>query len=194
MTRRLSLAAAALSAALMLFGCSSKNELAVNSKESGGSNALKVTSPAFADGGAIPERYTADGMNVSPPLHWSKGPGGTKEYVVIVEDADARMPLVKKARPAINWFIYKIPADVTELPEAVSRYTTYWQGKNYLLESGYAGPNPPPGKLHHYYFEVFALDADEDWPAGADRDTILGTLREHVLSKGTLVGTYRAEK
>jgi len=193
MTRRLSLAAV-LSAVLVLCGCSAKNELAVNSDHSGGSNALKVTSPAFADGGAIPERYTADGMNLSPPLHWSKGPNGTKEFALIVEDADAKMPLVKKVRPAVNWFIYKIPADVTELPEGVSRYTTFWQGKNYLLETGYAGPNPPPGKLHHYYFEVFALDSDEDPPAGADRDTILGKFKGHVLSKGVLVGTYQAEK
>ena len=32
-----------------------------------GSAALTLTSPAFADGGRLPERFTADGAGVSPP-------------------------------------------------------------------------------------------------------------------------------
>ena len=179
---------------LVLCGCSAKNKLAINSDLTGGLYGIKVTSPAFVDGGAIPERYTADGMDLSPPLKWSKGTNLTKEFAPIIEDADAKMPHDKKGRPAVHWFLYKIPADVTELPEGVSRNTTFLQGKNYLGETGYAGPQPPPGKLHHYHVQVFALDTEQDWPAGADRDTIRGMMKGHVLSKGELVGTYQAEK
>ncbi|TIQ02755.1 MAG: YbhB/YbcL family Raf kinase inhibitor-like protein, partial [Mesorhizobium sp.] len=39
---------------------------------------LTLISPAFPAGGTIPERYTRDGQNVSPPLKWSGIPHGTK--------------------------------------------------------------------------------------------------------------------
>ena len=182
------------SLAVVICGCSAKSKLAINSDLTGGLYAIKVTSSAFTDGSPIPERYTADGMDLSPPLKWTKGPNLTKEFAIIVEDADAKRSGDKKGRPAVHWFVYKIPADVTELPEGVSRTTTFLQGKNSLGETGYAGPQPPPGKLHHYHFQVFALDTEQDWPAGADRDTIRGMLKGHVLSKGELVGTYQAEK
>jgi Raf kinase inhibitor-like YbhB/YbcL family protein len=174
-------------------GCgSAANKLAMNSDLTGGLYGLSVTSTAFANNSPIPERYTADGMDISPPLKWGKGPNLTKEFALIVEDADARGA---KGRPACHWMVYKIPADVTELPEAASRNLLYPQGKSYLGESGYAGPNPPRGgKPHRYYFQVFALDTEQDWPPGADRDTIRQMFKGHVLSKGMLIGTYQAEK
>jgi phosphatidylethanolamine-binding protein (PEBP) family uncharacterized protein len=45
---------------------------------------LTLSSPAFSDGGAIPERYTRDGQNVSPPLKWSGVPGGAKSLILVV--------------------------------------------------------------------------------------------------------------
>src|SRR5438309_824420 len=41
---------------------------------------ISVESSAFADGGMIPVKYTADGENVSPPLAWSAGPRQTISY------------------------------------------------------------------------------------------------------------------
>ena len=32
---------------------------------------LRLTSPAFPEGGAIPPRYTADDAGISPPLDWA---------------------------------------------------------------------------------------------------------------------------
>jgi Raf kinase inhibitor-like YbhB/YbcL family protein len=185
-----------VSAALSVVGCgSSANKLAINSDLTGGLYGLMVSSPAFQNNGPIPARYTADGMDVSPPLKWGKGPNLTKEFAIIVEDADAKQPGDKKGRPAIHWMVYRVPADVTELPEAASRNMTFAQGKNYEGDSGYAGPNPPPGsKPHRYYFQVFALDTEQEWPDNADRETIRSTFKGHVLSKGMLVGTYQAEE
>ena len=39
---------------------------------------LTLTSPAFAEGGEIPPRYTCEGEDVSPPLAWSAPPAGTR--------------------------------------------------------------------------------------------------------------------
>src|SRR5437867_3429960 len=99
---------------LSLAGCSAESKLASNSDLSGGLWGVALHSAAFKHMEAIPEKYTQEGMNLSPPLNWSKGPSLLKEWALIVEDADAKMP---DGRPAAHWMVYKIPASVTELPE-----------------------------------------------------------------------------
>ncbi|MCA1769080.1 MAG: YbhB/YbcL family Raf kinase inhibitor-like protein, partial [Halomonas sp.] len=37
---------------------------------------LRLTSPAFDDGGAIPDRYTGEGDDLSPALAWQDAPAG----------------------------------------------------------------------------------------------------------------------
>ncbi len=53
---------------------------------------IALTSPAFADGARLPERFTADGEGVSPPLVWRDPPAGTARLALIVEDADSPTP------------------------------------------------------------------------------------------------------
>ena len=53
---------------------------------------LKVTSPAFADNGPIPKRYTADGEKLSPPLRWSGVPDTAASLMLFIEDADSPTP------------------------------------------------------------------------------------------------------
>src|SRR5689334_20231196 len=54
-----------------------------------GSSSLELSSPAFANGARLPERFTADGEGVSPPLVWRDPPEGTTSLALIVEDPDA---------------------------------------------------------------------------------------------------------
>ena len=42
-----------------------------------GTESLELASPAFANGARLPERFTADGEGVSPPLVWRDPPAGT---------------------------------------------------------------------------------------------------------------------
>jgi phosphatidylethanolamine-binding protein (PEBP) family uncharacterized protein len=58
---------------------------------------IELTSPAFAPGGRLPIRFTADGEGVSPPLVWADVPAGTASIALIVEDPDA--PSRESARP-----------------------------------------------------------------------------------------------
>ena len=67
------------------------------------------------------------------------------------------------------------------------------QGKNDNGSYGWFGPRPPTGHgLHHYYFQIFALDdllpMDEDTPLKA----LLNALKGHTLAKGEMVATYEA--
>jgi Raf kinase inhibitor-like YbhB/YbcL family protein len=95
--------------------------------------------------------------------------------------------------------LYKIPADATDLPEALPREKTLktpagaaqginsWSADNV----GYRGPKPPPGHAHHYHFKIYALDKPVAAPPGVDKKTLLAEIRDHVLAQGELVGTYQ---
>ena len=51
---------------------------------------------------------------------------------------------------------------------------------------------PPPGHgLHHYHFQVFALNRPLSLRAPIDRDQLVEAMRDHVLAWGELVGTYQ---
>ncbi|MBA7709640.1 hypothetical protein ES703_118562 [subsurface metagenome] len=54
-----------------------------------GKIALSVTSTAFQDGDKIPDNYTCQGQDISPPLAWSEPPEGTQSFALIMDDPDA---------------------------------------------------------------------------------------------------------
>jgi Raf kinase inhibitor-like YbhB/YbcL family protein len=136
----------------------------------------------------IPKQYTADGENVSPPLSWSRGPTDTREYVLIVEDADSG-----GSQPTIHWMVFGIPASTTSLPEGASGRGDLIQGVNYKGDNKYSGPDPEPGKVHHYFFQVFALNSPTNLAPGADKKAVAAALAGggKVWSKGELVGIYQ---
>ena len=154
-----------------------------------GSAKLEVTSPAFADSGRIPERYSAYDQNFSPEIAWSKGPEGTRSYVLLMEDPDA-----STTTPFVHWILFNIPADVTSLGEgvpgsaALSKPKGARQGVNSRGSVGYFGPKPPADGDHHYHFQIFALDTALDLKPGAGRKEILEAMKGHVLAQGERVG------
>ncbi len=155
---------------------------------------VSLASTAFENGQPIPKKYTADGEDVSPPLAWGELPAGTRELVVICDDPDAPTP-----QPWVHWLIYKIPADAEGLPEDVAideRLDTpagALQGKLSWRSGqtiGYRGPAPPPGKVHHYQFRIYALDKPLDVEPGVEKSALLEAMAGHVLGEGLLEGTY----
>ena len=158
----------------------------------GGSMSLTVRSSAFDNNTRIPEKYTGDGQDISPPLTWSGVPEGTKELALICDDPDAPM-----AEPWVHWVIYKLPPDCTGLPENVPKTGTLTsptgglQGANSWGKLGYGGPAPPPGPVHHYHFKLYALDAPLNLGPGADKKKLLDAMKGHTLAEGEFVGTYQ---
>jgi hypothetical protein len=136
-------------------------------------------------------KYTGDGADVSPPLHWSGVPQGAKELALIVEDTDA-------PRGAFtHWVAWGISPSRTGLPENVGKTATVAgldgmrQGLNDARGVGYKGPSPPPGKVHHYRFTVYALKAALTLPASAGKGDLLAAMQGQILAQGTLTGTYQ---
>ena len=147
-----------------------------------------LTSTAFHEMGRIPEKYTCDGLDLSPPLRWEGYPPETVSFVLIVEDPDA------PGGTFTHWVIYNIPSTIHELQEGVPKSEELssgaLQGVNDFGRIGYNGPCPPPGKPHRYVFKVYALDSELNLEPGATRDDVLNAMKGHVLAEATLTGLY----
>jgi Raf kinase inhibitor-like YbhB/YbcL family protein len=149
--------------------------------------AIEVHSIAFEPNSALPISCTADGVGAPPALSWHGVPENAQSQVVICEDPDA--PALE---PFLHWLVYGLPGEVEEL-DAQSQHG-YPMGKNGRDEQAFAPAAPPAGHgLHHYHFQVFALDRSLDLAAGAQRDDVIEAMKGHVLAWGELVGTYLRE-
>lgn len=160
-------------------------------------NQITVSSEAFNAGAPIPDFNSAYYDNVSPRLVWSNVPTTANSIVLIAQDPDA-----PRAEPFVHWLIVNLPADISSLPENQSSaqylgadFGNAQQGVNGFGAVGYLGPKPPPGHgLHHYHFQIFALDVSDiklnDNFALAD---LLAAMENHVVAKGELIGTYQRD-
>jgi Raf kinase inhibitor-like YbhB/YbcL family protein len=156
-----------------------------------GSNSLELGSPAFAYGARLPERFTADGQGVSPPLVWRDPPTGTACFALIVEDPDAPAP-----NPLVHAVVWNIPADARRLAEGAiapdGRGTAEGDvGRNSFYTEGWLPPDPPTGHgSHDYVFQLFALNAVPPMGADPGRSELVAALKHRILAAGLLVGTY----
>ena len=155
--------------------------------------ALRVSSPAFADGQPMPVRFTQDGDSLCPPLQWEGLPLQTLSTVLLVEDAD-----IPSIRPLVHLIVYSIPPDVTELDEGEIQLRLrgtsprgYACGRNALGRPGWTAPTPLPGHgPHRYAFQVFALNAGPGFPYPPGRSLLMRTIRPHIIAQGRMIGTY----
>lgn len=140
------------------------------------------------DGSPIPARYGEDGGDASPELVWSGVPEGAMAFALTVEDPDAPGGIW------IHWVAYDLPvsqglagnqARSAELPNGGK------QGVNSWGRLGWNGPAPPPGKVHHYHFTVYALSAPTGLPSGATIEALRAAMKGRILAEGRWTGTYR---
>ncbi len=142
---------------------------------------MEITSPAFVNGGVIPQEFTGDGKNVSPPLSIAGVPEEAKSLVLIMDDVDAPMGVFT------HWLLYDLYPGITRLGPGCSPEGTF--GKNTFGKEDYGGPSPNAGR-HRYYFRLYALDSLLKLPLGTDRGSLEMAMKGHVLDSSELMGTY----
>ena len=158
--------------------------------ESTNNGSISLTSSAFAEGAPIPEEYTCQGKDRSPPLKWSGAPAQVKSLALIMDDPDA------PTGTWVHWVLYDLAPSMTELPEGLSakEHIAAGSGKegvNDFKRLGYGGPCPPPGKPHRYFFKLYALDITLDLKAGAKKKDLERAMEKHILAQGQLMATYK---
>src|ERR1700732_5127698 len=144
--------------------------------------ALILTSPVFANNGAVPKQYTCEGADVSPRPRRSGAPQGTKSFALIIDDPDAPDPRAPKMT-WVHWVVYNIPADANSLAEGAATSglpAGAKQGLNDWKRAGYGGPCPPTGR-HRYFHKLSALDVVLPDLGHATKAQLLESMKGHVI-------------
>lgn len=147
--------------------------------------AFEITSPAFADGGAMPGRHAKEHGNVLPALDWRGAPEGTESYALIVEDPDAPRGTVT------HLAMCDIGIEHPGLVEG-QRLDGFTVCRNVFGDTGYGGPRPPAGHgPHHYHFRVMALDVPTlAVTTGDEPAALMRALDGHVVAEAEIIGVY----
>jgi len=147
---------------------------------------MKISSPAFAHGQAIPSQYTCDGENINPALDIDGVPESAVSLVLLMDDPD----VPKAIRPDgmwDHWVVFNMPAATSALAE--NSVPPGIVGKGTREANSYAGPCPPD-REHRYFFKLYALDTLLDLDANASKADVEKAMEGHVLQQAVLMGTY----
>ncbi len=145
---------------------------------------MRLTSPAFDDGGRMPGRYTAPDANELPTLRIDDVPSDARSLAVVLEDLDSPLGTVT------HWLAWNIPPDTRELStEGLPEGSC--EGLGTFGEVGYFGPAPAEGQ-HRYCFRLFAVARMLDLKEGAKRPDLDKALEGHILKEARLTGCREA--
>jgi Raf kinase inhibitor-like YbhB/YbcL family protein len=158
---------------------------------------MTLTTPAWPDGGRIPAKYTQAGGQISPALAWGNVPEGIGSFVLIAHDPDSAVG--NGTDDVLHWMLWNIPATATGVSEGVPQAPQLPDGTRQISATGpyYRGPGAAgSGPVHHYIFELYALDTSIDVPpVGASpaqtRAAVVAAMAGHVRGKATLVGLFK---
>jgi len=164
--------------------------------------AMTLTVSGFPDGGQIPVKFSqaaegvAPGEGHSPAISWSNVPQGTQSFVLHMHDEDVARN--KTTDDQAHWVVWNLPATTTNLPEGVPKGSERPDGSYQISATGpmYRGPGAGAnGPMHHYMFEIYALDTKLDVKPTADafetRANVMKAMQGHVLGKAVYGGLFK---
>ena len=135
---------------------------------------------SWANGAAIPPRYTCDDADVAPALSWTTVPIDAVEIAVTMVDLDANF---------IHWVQFAISPTRTALGEGeVPPGAIEWT--NDFGDTGYGGPCPPAGETHTYLFTVHALNQQVEVADDASATEVVDLLNQTSILESSVSGTY----
>jgi Raf kinase inhibitor-like YbhB/YbcL family protein len=143
---------------------------------------MLMYSPAFLENGYIPDKYTCDGENISPPLHIKGVSPKARSLVLIVQDPDAL------TGEWVHWTVWNMDAATRVISENSVPDGSVEGDTDYELPA-WAGPCPRWG-VHRYQFRLFALDVKLGLASRATRPQLDKAMQGHILDRADLVGLY----
>ena len=155
------------------------------------SSTFNLSSTAFGPNGTLPDDYTCKVANgVSPPLNWSGGPDGTKDYLVAMLKESGYM-----------WSVFNMTADVNHLDANNSLYVN---GGTVSFDTGvvemtpklyYDEPCSEGSGSEEYTFHIYAfsqnvlsvLQSLDISTENANPINILDAMSDSILGMATIV-------
>jgi Raf kinase inhibitor-like YbhB/YbcL family protein len=163
---------------------------------------MTLAIPGFPDGGQIPVKFSqaapgaAPGEGTSPGMRWANVPAGTQSFFLHMHDLDVARS--KTTDDQAHWVLWNIPVTATGLPEGVPKGRELPDGSFQISATGpvYRGPGAAAtGPLHHYVFELYALDTKLDVKPSSDafetRANVMKAIQGHILGKAVYGGLFR---
>jgi hypothetical protein len=163
---------------------------------------MTLAIPGFPDGGQIPVKFSqaaqgvAPGEGMSPAMNWANAPSDTQSFFLHMHDLD--LARNKTTDDQAHWVLWNIPATATGLPEGVPKGSQLADGSFQISATGpmYRGPGAAAtGPLHHYVFELYALDTKLDVKPSSDafetRANVMKAIQGHILAKAVYGGLFR---
>lgn len=154
-----------------------------------GQHAMRLTSPAFEDGAPLPRRYSADGLEVSPPFAMHNVPALAQSLALVCVDADTQPPWT-------HWLLYGLCGSCTRVAEGIANsgvvVGTGMHGLNGFDRLGYGGPCPPAGSNHRYVFSVVALRSAPALRPGLRLAEWQAATNAEVLASASVTAVYGA--
>lgn len=155
----------------------------------------KMMPKKVANTNAVNKNPNCVGENVSPELHWSNVPDGTKSLVLLMTDPEGR-----GGAGVMHWVAYGISPTLTGFAEGETSKLTdkYVGGKSTQGVGFYSGPcTPPNNPPHHYTFVLVATDfAPTELPPGLTHDEVTAKIAPpggppvHAKGDAGLVGLF----
>jgi len=144
---------------------------------------MELMSPEFGNNEPMPEKYTCDGKNISPPLIISELPEGTQSLVLIMDDPDA------PNGDFVHWLLFNIPPSTTQIAEnSIPKGAI--EGTTSFGKTGYGGPCPP-SDIHRYQFKIYTLNKVLNLNQNTIKKDVLAAIEGSVLDQDMLVGLYQ---
>lgn len=165
-------------------------DAAIDGAIDGAPATFTLTSTAIVAGGVIPDMYSCQGTNVSPPLAWTGAPSAPGFAMVFTD-------VTNTANPFLHSIIWDIPGSATSLPENIAKVYMPPDPAGSKQPLGYNGQTrgylgPCPGSMHRYEYVLVAVDA---YPLpGLDmqstRFVVRDTINAHATARATLAATF----
>lgn len=148
---------------------------------------MDLKSSAFENGQRLPQKYSKEGEDCSPPLEWTGAPSEAREFALVFENTT---PMTRE--PKLQWLAFGIPADQQGLAEGFQHQREpeepahIRQGTNGLGNVGYDGPLGTVGQASRFRFRLLALDQPLNLEARADEQTFWDSVSGHVVDEAVL--------
>jgi phosphatidylethanolamine-binding protein (PEBP) family uncharacterized protein len=146
---------------------------------------MVLTTPAIPHGGGpIAARYTCDGSDVAPAIHWTAVPAGTREIVVFVLNY-----AYVHGKPVVDWAVAGLNPELRSISSGALPHGAV-VGRNSLGHSAYS-LCPSRGPKETYAVVLLALPHKLKAKKGFNA-VALHALAEHSASReGLLSFTYQ---
>jgi Raf kinase inhibitor-like YbhB/YbcL family protein len=128
----------------------------------------------------MPILYSCNGKNIPPGLYWQNPPPNTKSYILFFYSPDTPQGIF------YNWVVFNIPGATTALPEGENLPEDSIEATNSAGDNIYRGPCPPDSYVHHYIFDLYALDTVLNISENATASDVLNAAHHHILKQTTL--------